>query len=242
MSKKNKVISALKKSLKKLKSVQLVKEFKEDDKDYSIFALILKGKKSKIGKLVKPSEEEAAEKASKPKKKKDSSEKSEAKKKSKKEKKNSKTKDKPKEKKNKLKTTKEVSAEAKEKPAKEVKAQTPEPEEVAVQKNDIKEETKQETPVKPKTTRGRKPASGDNLKVIDGIGPKIESFLKEHGTDTYAKLAKANPDDIRSMLIAKGGTRYNANDPTYWPEQAALLAQNKMDELEALKARLKEAN
>jgi predicted flap endonuclease-1-like 5' DNA nuclease len=88
----------------------------------------------------------------------------------------------------------------------------------------------------------RKPAVtsiGENLKLIEGIGPKIESFLKEDGIDTFEKLAKAIPETIQAMLIAKGGTRYNANNPTTWPEQAALAAKGDMAALKALKLELK---
>ncbi len=68
----------------------------------------------------------------------------------------------------------------------------------------------------------KSPRVGDNLKLIEGIGPKIESFLKEDGIDTFAKLAKAVPAAIQTMMVAKGGTRYNAYNPAKWPEQAAL--------------------
>jgi predicted flap endonuclease-1-like 5' DNA nuclease len=79
----------------------------------------------------------------------------------------------------------------------------------------------------------KSPRVGDNLKLIDGIGPKIESFLKEDGIDTFAKLAKAVPAAIQTMMVAKGGTRYNAYNPAKWPDQAALKA----EELKALKSK-----
>lgn len=96
------------------------------------------------------------------------------------------------------------------------------------------------TPVKrAASTRTRKPTVGDNLKLVEGIGPKIESFLKEEGIDTFEKLSKAIPEDIQKMLVAKGGTRYNANNPATWPEQAALAATGDMEAFNALKLELK---
>jgi predicted flap endonuclease-1-like 5' DNA nuclease len=90
-----------------------------------------------------------------------------------------------------------------------------------------------------KTKIVQKAASGDNLKLIEGIGPKIETFLKEDGIDSFAKLAKAIPEKIQTMLVAKGGTRYNANNPITWPEQAVFAAKGDMAGLKALKLVLK---
>ncbi|MGK0138498.1 MAG: putative flap endonuclease-1-like 5' DNA nuclease [Algoriphagus sp.] len=83
------------------------------------------------------------------------------------------------------------------------------------------------------------PRVGDNLKLIEGIGPKIESFLKEEGIDTFAKLAQAVPSAMQTMLVTKGGSRYNAYNPAKWPEQARLAAAGKMEELKKLKDVLK---
>jgi predicted flap endonuclease-1-like 5' DNA nuclease len=89
--------------------------------------------------------------------------------------------------------------------------------------------------VKQITAKGK----GDNLTLIEGISSKIESFLKEDGIDTFDKLAKAVPEFIHSMLISKGGKRYNAYNPERWPEQATLAAKGDMAALKALKLSLK---
>ncbi|TCK67997.1 LSU ribosomal protein L21P [Winogradskyella wandonensis] len=67
----------------------------------------------------------------------------------------------------------------------------------------------------------------DDLKKIEGIGPKIASTLVEAGIATFADLAKAKPEAI-SEIIA--GVRGNHVTDT-WPEQAKLAADGKWDEL-----------
>jgi len=89
------------------------------------------------------------------------------------------------------------------------------------QKVAVKKQTK-------KTTTAKK---GDDLKKIEGIGPKIASILVEAGYDTFAKLAKEDPNKIREILLEKGGKRYSIHNPDTWPEQAKLAAANKWDEL-----------
>jgi len=101
---------------------------------------------------------------------------------------------------------------------------------------DIKEEKK---PAKKATTKkttakkttAKKTAKADDLKKIEGIGPKIAGILTEAGYETFAKLAKADPEKIREILLEKGGKRYAMHDPETWPKQAELAAAGKWDEL-----------
>jgi large subunit ribosomal protein L21 len=76
-------------------------------------------------------------------------------------------------------------------------------------------------------------AAADDLKVIEGIGPKIAQVLASNGITTYAQLAQANGDDLAAMLKASGGRFSLANTGT-WPQQAALLRDGKMDEFKKL--------
>ncbi len=78
----------------------------------------------------------------------------------------------------------------------------------------------------------------DDLRKIEGIGPKIASILAEAGIDTFAALADTDPEKIREIL-AEAGSRYKVHDPTTWPRQAALAAEGKWDELAALQDQLK---
>jgi large subunit ribosomal protein L21 len=81
----------------------------------------------------------------------------------------------------------------------------------------------------PKAKPAAKKATGkaDDLKKIEGIGPKIASTLVEAGVATFADLAKTSPEKI-SEIIA--GVRGNHVTDT-WPEQAQLAADGKWDEL-----------
>ncbi len=71
----------------------------------------------------------------------------------------------------------------------------------------------------------------DDLKKIEGIGPKIEQLLKDAGIQSYAQLAGASVDKLKDIL-GKAGSRYQVHDPSTWPKQAQLAAEGKWKELE----------
>ena len=81
------------------------------------------------------------------------------------------------------------------------------------------------------------PETPDDLKKIEGIGPKISSILQAQGISTFRKLAETDPLTLRQILDDAGIGKIA--DPTTWPEQAALAAAGKWDELAALQAELK---
>lgn len=70
----------------------------------------------------------------------------------------------------------------------------------------------------------------DDLKIIEGIGPKIETLLKEGGINTWAELAEAPIDRLKEILDA-AGPRYQIHDPSTWPAQSKFAAEGKWDEL-----------
>lgn len=70
----------------------------------------------------------------------------------------------------------------------------------------------------------------DDLKKIEGIGPKIESLLNDAGIQTFAKLAETPADDI-SAILAKAGERYRIHNPGTWPKQAELARDGRWHEL-----------
>ncbi len=82
-------------------------------------------------------------------------------------------------------------------------------------------------------------ASGqvDNLKKIEGIGPKIEEILKAGGITTFSKLSTAQYDDLKALLN-EAGSRYKMHNPTTWPQQAELAEKGAWDELSKLQDRL----
>ena len=77
----------------------------------------------------------------------------------------------------------------------------------------------------------------DDLKKIEGIGPKIASILNEAGIMTFAELAGAEVDKLKEILEG-AGSRYKAHDPSTWPQQAGLAAEGKWDELQKLQDEL----
>jgi large subunit ribosomal protein L17 len=80
------------------------------------------------------------------------------------------------------------------------------------------------------------PAAPDDLRRIEGIGPKISSVLQGAGITTFAQLAAADAAQLRQILRGAG---VRVADPTTWPEQASLAAADRWDGLEALQATLK---
>lgn len=70
----------------------------------------------------------------------------------------------------------------------------------------------------------------DDLKIIEGIGPKIEEILNAEGVKTFARLAATSAVNLKEWLEARG-PRFQMHDPTTWPEQAALARDGKWDEL-----------
>ncbi|WP_025764340.1 50S ribosomal protein L17 [Dyadobacter tibetensis] len=80
-------------------------------------------------------------------------------------------------------------------------------------------------------------AEGDDLKKIEGVGPKIADILAEGGIATYAQLAAATPEAIQELL-EKAGPQFNTHSPATWPAQAQLAADGKWDELKKLQDEL----
>ena len=72
----------------------------------------------------------------------------------------------------------------------------------------------------------------DDLKIIEGIGPKIELVLNAASINTWHQLAHTEPEKLREIL-SDAGKRFNANDPSTWPEQARLLANGETEKFKA---------
>ncbi len=87
----------------------------------------------------------------------------------------------------------------------------------------------------PKKEVKKAPAKkGDDLKKIEGIGPKIAETLTAAGIATFADLAKADTKNIAEII---SGVRGN-HVPDTWPQQAQLAADGKWDELKKLQDEL----
>ncbi|MCO6450875.1 MAG: DUF4332 domain-containing protein, partial [Caldilineales bacterium] len=77
----------------------------------------------------------------------------------------------------------------------------------------------------------------DDLRVIEGIGPKIASVLNDAGIFTFAALAASDPETLRQILDDAGISRIS--DPTTWPDQAKFAVARDWDGLDGLQSSLK---
>ncbi len=92
-------------------------------------------------------------------------------------------------------------------------------------------------PVKKVVKRTATPKKPDDLKKIEGIGPKIAQLLNADGITTFAKLATASQTRLKKIL-ADAGNRFKMHNPATWPEQAKLAKVGKWDELKKLQDKL----
>lgn len=76
----------------------------------------------------------------------------------------------------------------------------------------------------------------DDLKLIEGIGPKIAGTLQAAGIHTFAQLAQAEVDTLRRILE---DADLQFADPATWPAQARLAAKGDWEELKKLQDSLK---
>ncbi len=83
----------------------------------------------------------------------------------------------------------------------------------------------------------KKDAKADDLKKIEGVGPKAAEALVNAGLDTFAKIAKAKPEAIEAIL-AEASSRLAHLVANTWPQQAQLAADGKWDELKELQDKL----
>jgi len=75
---------------------------------------------------------------------------------------------------------------------------------------------------KAKVANAKSDVAADNLKNIEGIGPKIAGLLNEAGITTFAQLSKTNIKDLKAILET-AGPRYKMHDPKTWRIQAKQL-------------------
>ena len=61
----------------------------------------------------------------------------------------------------------------------------------------------------------------DDLKIVEGIGPKIEQLFHKDGIKTWKALSEASVARCQKVLDG-GGDRYRIHDPASWPMQAKM--------------------
>ncbi len=92
--------------------------------------------------------------------------------------------------------------------------------------------TEEPAPKKP-----AKKVKEDDLKIIEGVGPKLESILKEAGITDLKVLSESDPEKLNEILES-AGNRYKMFNPTTWPKQATLAVEGKWEELQEYQERL----
>ena len=70
----------------------------------------------------------------------------------------------------------------------------------------------------------------DDLKAVEGIGPKIQELLNNASIYSFFNLSGVEPEKLKEILAA-AGPRYQMHDPSTWPQQAQLAFEGKWDEL-----------
>jgi len=105
----------------------------------------------------------------------------------------------------------------------------------AAPKAEKKEEAKAEAPKAEKKAKAS--SKGDDLKKIEGAGPKAAEALVAAGIDTFAKVAASTPEKL-SEVLTEASSRLSHIVTDTWPKQAALAAEGKWDELKELQEKL----
>lgn len=70
----------------------------------------------------------------------------------------------------------------------------------------------------------------DDLKVVEGIGPKIEGLFHNFDIKTWKALSDVSVAKCQEVLDS-GGDRYKIHDPSSWPMQAKMCYENKWKDL-----------
>ncbi|MFB9051732.1 50S ribosomal protein L21 [Formosa undariae] len=89
----------------------------------------------------------------------------------------------------------------------------------------------------PAKTAKKATAKADDLKKIEGAGPKAAEALVAAGIDTFAKVANTPAEKLSEVLTAASSRLSHIVTET-WPQQAQLAADGKWDELKVLQDKL----
>ena len=70
----------------------------------------------------------------------------------------------------------------------------------------------------------------DDLKIVEGIGPKISEMFSDAGIKTWKALSDTAVAECQKVLDG-GGNRYKVHDPASWPMQSKMAYEGKWSEL-----------
>ncbi|MCD0465449.1 hypothetical protein [Flavobacterium sp. ENC] len=78
----------------------------------------------------------------------------------------------------------------------------------------------------------------NDLKIVEGIGPKIEALFHNAGINTWFELSEASTEKLESVL-EEGGENYAIHNPSTWARQALLAYEGKWQDLNDLQENLR---
>ena len=70
----------------------------------------------------------------------------------------------------------------------------------------------------------------NDLKLVEGIGPKIEGLFHNFDIKTWKALSETSADKCQEVLDS-GGKRYRIHDPASWPMQAKMAYEGHWEQL-----------
>jgi len=116
--------------------------------------------------------------------------------------------------------------------SKPVKAKAETTKKAEPKKESVKKEEAKSKPAAKKST-----GKADDLKKIEGAGPKAAEALVDAGLDTFSKIAETDAAKL-SEILSEASSRLAHIVTDTWPKQAKLAADGKWDELKELQERL----
>lgn len=85
--------------------------------------------------------------------------------------------------------------------------------------------------------RSAGPLIPNDLKIIEGIGPALAKVLNQAGITTFEHLSNNTEESLRGIL-SNAGSRFKVHDPSTWPEQAKLAANEDWEQLKTYQEKL----
>jgi large subunit ribosomal protein L27 len=79
-----------------------------------------------------------------------------------------------------------------------------------------------------KPAKKAKGPNPEDLKIVEGIGPKIEASLKAAGIQNWSDLAGTSVEKLEAILDEAG---YGMHNPSTWPKQAEMAHEGRFDDL-----------
>jgi predicted flap endonuclease-1-like 5' DNA nuclease len=92
-------------------------------------------------------------------------------------------------------------------------------------------------PVAPASKGPSVASTRDDLKIIEGIGPKVEEALYKAGITTYIQLANMTNNELTHIVKDEHGVRI-VGDADTWPKQARFLVNGDMEGFKAYQAKI----